>query len=195
MKKIYTLLMTALAAMTAMTFTACDNYRDHEDREEAYTLEGTWIGYIEAYIYDRYGLRGNTYRTAMYFERQNSYGGWGYEVDYDTRSPYDDYYYCDFRWDVSNGEIRIQYADSSYPVYIYDYGLNGSRFWGYMDDGYNTDLRFDLYYDGRFDWSGWSRAGNFTRAKGKNYYASGVFAKTTDQKASADNDNKEKASE
>ena len=110
MKKLFTYLTMALVTVTM--FTSCDElWRDSEDREEAYTLEGTWTGYIDTYIYDRYGLSGDSYRTTMYFERENSYGGWGYEVDYDMYSRYDDYYYCEFTWEVYGGEIRIRYAD------------------------------------------------------------------------------------
>ena len=74
MKKLYTFL--AMAMTTMMTFTSCDV--DYEDRMEARTLEGTWTGYIDNYYYDRWGLTGNSYRTAFYFERENAYGGWGY---------------------------------------------------------------------------------------------------------------------
>ena len=120
MKKFYTLL--AMAMMTMLTMTSCD--ADLEDRMEARTLEGTWTGYIDNYYYDRWGLTGNTYRTAFYFERENAYGGWGYEVDYDARRP-SDYWYCDFRWEIVRGNIRIQYYDRDYTdVVIYDYMLD-----------------------------------------------------------------------
>ena len=53
MKKLFTYLTMALVTVTM--FTSCDElWRDSEDREEAYTLEGTWTGYIDTYIYDRY---------------------------------------------------------------------------------------------------------------------------------------------
>ena len=82
MKKFFTFLtmMTAVAATTL--FTSCDArfWEDMEDRQEARTLEGTWSGYIDTYFYDRFGVSGDSYRTSMFFERENSYGGWGYEV-------------------------------------------------------------------------------------------------------------------
>ena len=181
MKKFYTFLMMA---MTTMTFASCN--WDNEDRKEAYVLEGTWTGYIDTYYRDRWGLTGNSYRTTVYFERENAYGGWGYEVDYNINSRYTDYYYCEFEWDVYGGEIRITYADSWSPVYIYEYGLNSSRFWGYMDDGTTKDIHFELAYDGRFDWSSYRTfAPSFTRgANGKSYHASGEFADTTKKEAS-----------
>lgn len=184
MKKINTLIMLALVALT---FTACndrwfDTYEDRNDRKEASVLEGTWTGFIDTYIYDRFGLRGDSYRTTMYFERQDSYGGWGYEVDYNLNSPQKDYYYCEFTWEVYGGDILINYADSWNTVAIYDYGLNNNRFWGYMDDGTSKDIAFELFYDGRFDWSFYrsyyapTRSGETPR-----YHASGEFAKKTEE--------------
>ena len=180
MKKLFTYLTMALVTVTM--FTSCDElWRDSEDREEAYTLEGTWTGYIDTYIYDRYGLSGDSYRTAMYFEREDSYGGWGYEVDYDMYSRYSDYYYCEFEWEVYGGEIRIRYADSWNDVYIYDYSLSDYHFSGYMDDGTSRDIHFSLSYDNRFDWGYWTRS--FTRsADHKNVQASGKFAEAPNNK-------------
>ena len=171
-----------MALVTVTMFTSCDKlWCDSEDREEAYTLEGTWTGYIDTYIYDRYGLSGDSYRTTMYFERENSYGGWGYEVDYDMYSRYSDYYYCEFKWEVYGGEIRIRYADSWNDVYIYDYSLSDYHFSGYMDDGTSRDIHFSLSYDDRFDWSYWTRS--FTRsADHKNVQASGKFAEALNNK-------------
>lgn len=179
MKKIYNYITLVLMVMTSVTlFTGCDDryWNDNRDRDEAYTLEGTWTGYIDTYLYDRFGIRGDSYRTTMYFERENSYGGWGYELDYNLYSRYDDYYYCEFRWDVVNGNIRISYADSWNTVYIYDYTLTDYHFRGYMDDGTTRDIYFDLAYDSRFDWGYWTRG--FTRgtADGHSFKASGEFA-------------------
>lgn len=183
MKKFFTYLTMITMAFTATTvFTSCEElWRDREDREEAYTLEGTWTGYIDTYIRDRYGFSGDSYRTTMYFERENSYGGWGYEVDYDINSRYDDYYYCEFEWDVYGGEIRIRYADSWNDVYIYDYSLSDYHFSGYMDDGTSRDIHFSLSYDERFDWGYWTRA--YTRsADNKGFHASGKFAEALNSK-------------
>ena len=173
MKKIYTLL--AMAMITMMTMTSCD--ADLEDRMEARTLEGTWTGYIDNYYYDRWGLTGTNYRTAFYFERENAYGGWGYEVDYDLNSRYSDYYYCEFRWDIYKGNIRIRYADSWNDVYVRDYSLSSSYFTGYMDDGSSKDIVFKLNYDSRFDWSYWTRGITRGTDDSPKVIASGKFAK------------------
>lgn len=179
MKKLYTYFAMAMIAMT--TLTSCDAiefFEDMEDRSEAYTLDGNWTGFIDTYYYDRWGLTGDNYRTTMHFERENAYGGWGYEVDYDLNSRYSDYYYCEFIWEVYNGTIRISYADSWNDVFISDYTLNSNYFNGYMDDGTSKDIVFRLAYDNRFDWSYWN-TGYYTRSDdgGKKVMASGKFSK------------------
>ena len=159
MKKMFTYLMTTVAALTTvMSLASCEwagyAMEDVADREEARTLDGTWTGYIDTYYYDRWGKRGDSYRTSLFFERENPYGGWGYEVDYNVSNRYVDYY-CEFRWEVSNGSIRIRYADSSTDVIIYDYTLGDHYFSGYMDDGTSREIRFQLRYNSDFDWDGW----------------------------------------
>ena len=181
MKKLFTFLTMMMAVATTTLFTSCDArfWADVEDRAEARTLEGTWSGYIDTYFYDRFGVSGDSYRTSMYFERENSYGGWGYEVDYNIYSRYDDYYYCEFRWEVANGAIRIRYADSWNDVYIYDYVLDDYNFSGSMDDGCrDRRISFSLRYDDRFEWDYWTRS--VTRGAsdtGNGFKASGEFAK------------------
>ena len=178
MKKIYTCLMTALTALVlTATLTACED----SDAQEARTLDGSWTGYVETYFQDRFGVSGNSYRTTMYFKQTDRYGGWGYEVDYNANSRYSDYYYCEFDWEVYNGEIRISYADSWNDVYIYDYQLTQSTFEGYMDDGSYRDIYFQLYYDGNFNWNPYRSYYAPTRATGDGtvprYHASGEFAR------------------
>ena len=169
MKTMYTYLMMAMMSMVVLT--SCED----RDAMEARTLDGSWTGYIDTYYQDRWGLTGNSYRTTMYFYQRDRYGGTGYEVDYNMNSRYSDYYYCDFDWEVYNGEIIIHYYDSWDDVYIYDYRLTSSIFEGYMDDGTNRDIIFQLYYDGSFDWGYWTRA--LTRSTdGQRFHASGEFA-------------------
>lgn len=145
MKKFYTymLIMLSMMAMTT-TLTSCES----DDQYEADLLiRGDWQGYLGTYYRDRWGLAGNTYETVIHFVGQNQgvTSGMGYEVDYDTRSPFNDYAYCEFQWSIVNGRITLIYEDSQWnPVYIYDYRLTGSRFYGYMDDGTTRNIRFDL---------------------------------------------------
>ncbi|MBO4463036.1 MAG: hypothetical protein J5797_02450 [Prevotella sp.] len=145
MKKIYTYMtMVLMLSMATMTFTSCEM----DDQDEARILiAGDWQGTLGAYYYDRWGLSGNTYETVIHF-CENGYGatsGRGYEVDYDNRSPFYDYAYCEFSWSVVNGVITLIYDDSMWtPVYISDYSLSSSYFSGYMNDGTRRDIRFRL---------------------------------------------------
>jgi hypothetical protein len=145
MKKIYTpFLMVLMLSMATITFTSCET----EDQYEAEVLTaGDWQGYLGAYYHDRWGLIGNNYETVIRF-CSRGYGatsGRGYEVDYDTRSPFNDYAYCEFSWSVVDGVITLIYDDSAwYPVYVSDYSLSSSHFSGYMDDGTNRNIRFKL---------------------------------------------------
>ena len=145
MKKMNTSLLMVLMLSTAtMTMTSCQT----EDQYEANTLiTGDWQGYLGTYYYDRWGLSGNTYETVIHFS-SSGYGstsGRGYEVDYDTRSPFYDYAYCEFSWSIVNGVITLIYDESLwYPVYISDYTLHSNYFAGYMDDGTRRDIRFKL---------------------------------------------------
>lgn len=182
MKKIYTYTMMAIVALV---FTACET----EDMRMARTLDGTWTGRIDTYYEDRWGLTGNTYRTTMFFNQIDIYGGTGYEVDYNTNDPYGSYYYCEFDWEVFNGEIRIRYADSYNDTFIYDYRLYSDYFEGYMDDGSCRDIHFQLAYDGSFNWGGYrSSYRSYTRSANGDaaadslsasprYHAAGEFAK------------------
>jgi hypothetical protein len=145
MKKIFTYIAMAMIAMTA--FTACEPIEDWEDRHEARTLDGNWTGYIDTYYYDRWGLSGKTYETTMRFvsSGMGATSGRGYEVDYDTRSPFNDYASCEFSWSIVNGVITLLYDDSMwYPVYITNYSLYRDYFAGYINDGTRRDIRFKL---------------------------------------------------
>ncbi len=181
MKKLYSYITMAIMALTMLTgcepLAEWEDIADVEDRHEARTIDGSWTGYIDTYYHDRWGLTGDSYRTTMYFERENAYGGWGYEVDYDINSRYNDYYYCEFRWEIYHGNICVRYADSWNDVYINDYYLSNNYFEGYMDDGTNSDIVFKLAYDGCFDWGYWTRSATRSSDSTSVVMAKGKFAK------------------
>ena len=172
--------------MTALT--SCD--QDAWDRQDARTLDGTWTGYIDVYYADRWGWTGDSYRTTFRFVQENAYGGWGEEADYNLS--YGDSFYSEFMWEVVNSTIRITYPSrlGLAPILIYKYRLYDDFFEGYIDDGTNKDIRFQLYYDGNYNWGRWSnpyyasRRGASTAneinemggERGTNFYATGRFA-------------------
>jgi hypothetical protein len=188
MKKIFTFLALSVIALT--TFTSCDR-----DAYEANTLNGQWSGYISAYYVDRWGLVGSDYRTTINFAQRDTYGGTGYEVDYDLNDPYGSYYYSPIEWEVNRGVIRIYYPYDDYYVEIYDYQLNSSYFRGFMDDGTRRDIEFSLAYDGNFNWdpyrggSYWGRraagADDDTAVNGERV-ARGAFAKVLNAQSAAE---------
>lgn len=157
MKKIFTYTMMALTAL--VMFTSCED----DDGYIATTLRNRdWQGYIGAYYQNRWRLTGDEYATVMRFESKDEFytSGRGYEVDYDTRSPYQDYAYCTFKWFIVDGEITLIYDDSKWnPIYIErNYYLTSSHFAGFINDGSGRTIRFDLE-NAEFD--GWDNYGRY----------------------------------
>ena len=172
MKKIFTYTMMVLMAMTM--FTSCD-----DDSYLADTLRNRdWQGRIGVYYQNRWNLRGNQYATVMRFWSKDSFytSGRGEEVDYNTSSPYRDYAYCTFKWFIVDGEITLIYDDDKWrPIYIYDYRLYSSRFYGYINDGSGRGIEFDFVaadnYDGWDYYSGYGYGG-YGDFVNQNYYYS-----------------------
>lgn len=162
MKKLFTYAFVMLMSLTAVTtLSSCEV----DDQYEADLLiSGDWQGYLGEFYRDRWGLSGNTYETVMHFEGRGagSTSGLGYEVDYDTRSPYRDYAYCEFQWSIVAGKITLLYDDSAWtPVYIYDYRLNSRYFRGYMDDGSRRSIQFDFENVVFNDWARYRNGGSW----------------------------------
>lgn len=176
MKKFTTIFKTMLIALTGIiTMSSCED----DAQEVAYTMEGSWTGYIDTYFEDRWGWSGDEYRVTFTFIRNGNYdydsstSGRGIETGYNVNDRYHDYYQSRFSWYVDNSysnrpTITIVYDDDQWnPIYIYDYRINNSRFSGYMDDGTNRSIKFDLYYDSDFNYNGW-RSYSPTRSTGNN---------------------------
>lgn len=185
--------MTTIAICFASLglFTSCED----DAQEVAYTLEGSWTGYIDTYFEDRWGVTGDEYRVTFTFMRNDGYdyddltSGYGYETGYNVNDRYQECYQSRFNWFVDNANggpvITIRYTDDPWnPVYIYDYSISGSRFYGYMDDGTNREIQFDLRYDGNFNYNNWRRSYTPTRSadndsviENGDSFRSGIFTK------------------
>ena len=145
--------------MAMMTMTSCE--RD-SDADLAYDLEGVWQGSIQGNYYS-YRRGSNDYDTEISFTRRDSYGGTGYEIDYNYRTGR--YIRNYFDWTVRNNRIILDY-DDGYSVIVHDYEVYSVRgvlrLKGYFQD-YDTgeDLAYfdlvkvvdsdDYYYD-RYDY-------------------------------------------
>ena len=173
MKKLLSSIMMLATMMAAMTsLSSCE---DEDDYIAQKLREGDWQGYIDTYYSSRWDLRGNTYATVMRFTSKGSYytSGRGEEVDYDTRSPYNDYAYCTFKWFIVDGDITLIYDDDKWtPLYIVEYGLTESRFSGYIRDISNRRIRFDLENTTYNDWGRYGRIGGYGDFEHQNWYRS-----------------------
>ena len=149
MKKIYSLMMMA---MMALTFTSC------EDEMIADTLEGPWSGnmYVSSYYNGRdyYATRTEITFSLDPFRFTRGYGYW---VDYYSGAPWD-YVANHIDWQVENGNIHIYFREDDTSVIISDYRLSDSRFTGYIADGDN-DVHFSLYHVDSPNWDRYDRWG------------------------------------
>ena len=155
-------MMLALSMATTTIFTCCEEEDDYIAQK---LREGDWQGYIDTYYQSRWNLQGNTFETVMRFESKGEYytSGRGYEVDYDVRSPFNDYAYCTFKWFIVDGEITFIYDDSRWnPIYISNYSLTSSNFRGYLNDGSGRRIKFDLQNTNSYDgWNRYDRTGSY----------------------------------
>jgi hypothetical protein len=173
MKKIFSSIMMLAMMMAAMTtLTSCE---DEDDYIAQKLRDKDWQGTVDAYYSDRWGLSGSTYATVMRFESKGSWytSGRGYEVDYDTRSPYNDYAYCSFSWCIVNRDIYLIYDDDAWSVlYILDYGLNDNAFWGDIRDSSKRRIHFDFTNSSFDGWGNYNRNGGYGDFHNQNWYRS-----------------------
>ncbi len=115
MKKLYTLMLTAL---TALTFTAC------EDEYIADTLEGTWSGtmFVSTY-YDGRDYYATHSEITFSIDPFRFTKGSGYWVDYYSGAPWD-YVANHISWRVDNGNIYVHFREDDTSVVIADYHLS-----------------------------------------------------------------------
>ena len=187
MKKIFTYIMLLTLTMGAMT--SCDS----EDQYLADKLRNRdWQGYIGEYYQSYWGLTGNEYATVMRFRSTDPWAtsGRGDELDYNTRSPRNDYFYATFKWFIVDGEITLLYDDDKWhPIYIIKYGLSTTNFYGYLWDGTNREIRFDLQAGTYSDWDYYRRNGGYYGSmSNRNYYYSREAIMTDDEDAMMVND-------
>ena len=158
----YTKLMFVIMAAIVL-FTGCSK---DEDGYIASSLRSSdWQGRITEYYQNRWGISGSEYSTVMGFESKDAYytSGRGYELDYKTSSPQENYAFCTFKWFIVDGDITIIYDDDKWnPIYIVDYQLSGNSFYGYIYNGTDRRIHFDLEKTTFADWEYYRKRGACT---------------------------------
>ena len=133
MKRIADYLTLIIILTLTVTMQSCID----DDVEQAYDMNGIWQGSIYGNYYaDRYHDNAS-WDTEIQFVQEGDFsrGGWGTEVDYNTRT--NRIVRSSFDWEVRNGRIYIDY-DDGYHIVIRDYELYQSgrirRFKGIFED-------------------------------------------------------------
>jgi hypothetical protein len=166
--KMTKLLAMFAVAISAMTFTSCD-----DDADVAYLLEGAWSGNM--YVHSSYNghIYDATYTEIEFFRDYDS--GDGVWIDYYSNAPWD-YVANHITWRVVDQNIYIHFVEDGVNAVIYDYSIDyvhgEKRFTGYIEieGGDYADFsltqiaspNWDSYPNwGYDDWGyGWNKAGN-----------------------------------
>lgn len=120
MKKLKFLFTMAMIALMSLSFSSCD-----DDADVAYTLDGTWKGYLQTQI----SWDGRYYQssTAQVTFNSGYDSGDGYWLDQYSNAPWN-YVENYITWKVRNSIIYITFHDTRETAEIRDYHLD--------DDGY-----------------------------------------------------------
>ena len=144
-------------ALTATLTTGCTD----ENEDVAYNLWGTWEGNM--YMQSQYNGRvyQSSYSVLAFDKNPYQYAsGTGYWIDYYSNAPWD-YYSSRIQWRVTgNQEIQIYSENEGRTYYIYNYSMGSYRFTGWIDDGQNDPVYFELRKTsepdwGDYDWDGY----------------------------------------
>ena len=117
MKTVFTYKKLMFVVMAAMAvFTSCTK---NEDDYIASSLRSSdWQGKITEYYQNRWGINGSEYSTVMGFESKDYQytSGRGYELDYKTSSPKENYAFCTFKatasMAISTTLLTVEYSST-----------------------------------------------------------------------------------
>ena len=125
MKKLTRFFAMALVALMSLTLTSCD-----EDADIAYTLDGTWSGYMTTQVpYDGRYYDSNTAEVTF---NAGYDSGDGYWLDEDSNAPWD-YVANRITWKVRNGMIYVHFRDTQEDAVIRNYRLDDRYFSGEIE--------------------------------------------------------------
>lgn len=152
-----------------LTLTSSDGtvvpFKVYKKQEETKSpLVNQWQGAMNASFYkDVYGLSGTQYATIYEFAAD----GKGAQLDYDERSPKDNFSYIQFTWVINGESISIRYADSGTKLKnatADNYILTNDKFSGQMSlTGFANSYSFAFTKTSGFDWTPFLPVNNQTR--------------------------------
>lgn len=172
MKKLKFLFTMTMIALMSLSFSSCD-----DDADVAYTLDGTWKGYLQTQI----SWDGRYYQssTAQVTFNSGYDSGDGYWLDMYSNAPWD-YVENYITWKVRNGIIYITFHDTRETAEIRDYHLdNDGYFYGSISfNNGNTWADFKFIKTSAPNWNRYYRYGTDDWYHSWGYYGSYAKEKT-----------------
>lgn len=170
------------------------NVEDDMDVHQSIKFAGQWTGDFGMYYTYRQNGRLYTFDSydtdiIFYPEYDGATYGYGKQVDYYERGPYE-YIYNRFDWEIRNGIIYLEYySDASLDCAIYDYVMTADNFrgrFGSSNDKFCLSKIADYY-----DWTAYMDYFNYYPNCG--WYWSPMYtqqaASPTENSSSTENDN------
>jgi hypothetical protein len=170
------------------------NVEDDMDVHQSIKFAGQWTGDFGMYYTYRQNGRLYTFDSydtdiIFYPEYDGATYGYGKQVDYYERGPYE-YIYNRFDWEIRNGIIYLEYySDASLDCAIYDYVMTADNFrgrFGSSNDKFCLSKIADYY-----DWTAYMDYYNYYPNDG--WYWSPMYtqqaASPTENTSSTENDN------
>lgn len=155
-----TLIGRMLMMLTAMLcLSSCGMviaWEEDMDVKQSIKFAGQWTGDFGMYYTYRYHGRLYTFDSydtdiVFYPEYDGATHGYGKQVDYYERGPYE-YIYNRFNWEIRNGIVYLQYhSDPSLDCAIYDYRMTADRFQGRF--GSSNDKFYLTKIADYYDWT------------------------------------------
>ena len=131
-------------------------WEEDMDVKQSIKFAGQWTGDFGMYYTYRYHGRLYTFDSydtniVFYPEYDGATHGYGKQVDYYERVPYE-YIYNRFNWEIRNGIVYLQYhSDPSLDCAIYDYRMTADRFQGRF--GSSNDKFYLTKIADYYDWT------------------------------------------
>ena len=131
-------------------------WEEDMDVKQSIKFAGQWTGDFGMYYTYRYHGRLYTFDSydtniVFYPEYDGATHGYGKQVDYYERGPYE-YIYNRFNWEIRNGIVYLQYhSDPSLDCAIYDYRMTADRFQGRF--GSSNDKFYLTKIADYYDWT------------------------------------------